>query len=79
MSAMYMPAGYQLKGETKYDGRICFSLQFFTHEEDAAACAQEVWNKGLTYNGGWLDGRQCGREPQFDHDADGKHWIAVSC
>jgi hypothetical protein len=79
-TAMYLPKGYKLKGKVRYQGRICFALQYFSVEADAKACAKQVAKEGRTYNGGFFHGMSCGRESQFDHTTDdGVKWYAVSC
>lgn len=78
-TAMTAPKGYKLKGLCRYDGRICFSLEFFNDQADADICGAQSTRMGNTYNGGWLDGKTCGREKQFDFtDPDGVRWYAVS-
>jgi len=52
----------------KTDSRICFGIAYFTSEKDADRYAKDVQRRGITYNGGWLDGKPCGRETQWDHE-----------
>lgn len=52
----------------KSDSRTCFGIEFFLTEEDAAQYARMIRRRGDTYNGGFFDGKPCGREKQFDHD-----------
>lgn len=54
------------------DGRNCFGLAWFKTEQEADAYAKLVQGRGERYNGGWLDGKPCGREEQFDY-VDPKH------
>jgi hypothetical protein len=68
-----------VKGRTKYDGRICFGVQYFTDPQDAEAFAAAVEEEGACYNGGWFHGMPCGRDKSFDHtDAEGVKWLAVT-
>lgn len=48
------------------ESRICFGIAWFTTEEDAQAFASAVKARDGRYNGGWLDGCPCGREPSRD-------------
>ena len=49
------------------DGRICFGISYFTTEADADAYSASIVIRGDTYNGGWLDGKPCGREKHRDY------------
>lgn len=51
----------------KLDCRICFSIAYFTSEEDARHYAQYVRDSGFTYNGGYFHGMPCGRETRWDY------------
>jgi hypothetical protein len=62
------------------EGRICFGLMWFDHEEKAALAAKIVRERGDCYNGGWSHGQPCGRSPSFDYETkDGVKLFAVSC
>ena len=65
----------------KTDVRICFAIEFFDTEEEASRYHDHVRKEGWTYNGGFFDGKPCGREERFDHfDAElGKQLYAVTC
>lgn len=52
----------------KVESRICFGISYFATEEEAESYAASVRRRGVTYNGGFLDGTPCGRAPHFDHD-----------
>lgn len=68
------------KDRIKYEGRICFGLEFFDTEARAIERGEEIAAAGHTYNGGFYHGRTCGREPQFDYTdpKTGKRLFAVS-
>jgi hypothetical protein len=51
----------------KTDSRICFSIQYFSTEQDADTFAAYVRDRGITYNGGWFHGMACGRDKTWDH------------
>jgi len=57
----------ELPTPVKYDGRICFAIEYFATEEDAKVYAKHVRDRGDTYNGGWSHGAPCGRATSFDH------------
>lgn len=62
----------------KYDSRICFGIAYFLTESDAQAYAADVARRGLTYNGGFMHGRPCGRDTTWDHTKDGVQFFAVT-
>jgi hypothetical protein len=51
----------------KTDSRICFGIAYFKTEKDAERYAKDIVRRGITYNGGWLDGKPCGRDKTWDH------------
>ena len=62
----------------KIDSRICFGIAYFLTEADANAYAASVRKRGVTYNGGWFDGKPCGRDTTWDHERDGVQYFAVT-
>lgn len=60
------------------DDRICFGIAWFTSERDANDYDKIVREKGLTYNGGFFDGRPCGRDKNWDYERDGIKYYAVT-
>jgi len=63
----------------KVSERICLSIIFCSSEADAEKLAERVEARGDTYNGGWLHGCPCGREPKRDYtDESGTRWYAVT-
>ena len=69
----------KLSGPAKIDSRICFGIIFCSSEADAEKLAKRVEARGDTYNGGWLHGTPCGREPNRDcTDESGTRWYAVT-
>lgn len=57
----------KLPRPVKSDSRICFGIYYFDNEADAERYGNHVRAQGLTYNGGWFDGRPCGRDKTWDH------------
>ena len=53
--------------------RICYGVAYFTNEADADLFARYIQQQGHTYNGGWMDGCPCGREPSQDIKAHPEH------
>lgn len=51
----------------KTDSRISFGIEFYATEAEAERRGQQVRTQGDTYNGGWLHGKVCGRDPSFDY------------
>ena len=68
----------RLEKEGRFDGRIAFSMRYYTDEKDAERFGELSSKMGNTYNGGWFHGMSCGREKQFDHEIDGVKWFAAS-
>lgn len=69
-----------VKGDWFYDGRISLSVLYFAKQDEAEKIAKAVVEQGCRYNGGWFDGKLCGREPSRDYDdTNGTKWYAVSC
>lgn len=60
------------------DIRTCFSIAFFATEQEADEYAKFVEEHGYTYNGGYFDGRPCGRDKSFDRDVNGVKQYAVT-
>jgi hypothetical protein len=71
----------ELEGRSEYDGRICFAIRLFDTEADADAYAELVKQAGITYNGGFYHGCNCGRDTSWDRkDESGKKIkFAVTC
>ena len=51
----------------KYDSRICFGITYFKTEAEAQQYDEHIREKGCTYNGGFYDGRPCGRDSSWDY------------
>lgn len=60
------------------DNRICFGIAYFKKEADADRYAAYVRDRGITYNGGWMDGKPCGRDNTWDYVKDGVKLYAVT-
>ena len=56
-----------LPPHAKYSGRVCFTLVWYTNRRVAEKAGQLSRSAGNRYNGGWFDGKPCGREEQFDY------------
>lgn len=50
------------------ESRICFGIAWFATESDAYAFDAHQVKIGQTYNGGWYDGQQCGRDKTWDRN-----------
>lgn len=69
-----------IEGRWMYDGRISLSVLYFESQTDATKIAKEVVKQDCRYNGGWFDGKLCGRETAFDFtDQNNIKWYAVTC
>jgi hypothetical protein len=51
----------------KTSSRICFGIHYYASEAEAQRAAELVRASGATYNGGYMHGVPCGREPHHDH------------
>ena len=60
------------------EDRNCFGIAYFASEKDANNYAKYVQKQKKTYNGGMMDGKPCGRAPEFDHMANGGKQYAVT-
>ena len=52
------------------DARICFSIYYYTDEQEAILAGSISRERGNTYNGGLHHGKPCGREPSWDYTGD---------
>jgi hypothetical protein len=48
------------------DDRTCFGIAWFSSDYQARVYAWHVERRGLTYNGGFMHGRRCGRDRTWD-------------
>lgn len=72
----YVP---KARGRWYSDSRISIGILFFADERDAVECAKAVRKAGNEYNGGWFQGKACGREKERDYtDDNGVKWFAVT-
>lgn len=64
----------------KIDSRICFGINYYATEAEAQRAAELVRAAGHTYNGGYMHGVPCGREPAHDYidKASGQKLYAVT-
>lgn len=60
------------------DVRICFSVAYYTDEENAKKADAAVRKAGHTINGGWFHGSACGRDSAFDFKWQGLTYRAVT-
>lgn len=62
----------------KSEQRICFGIAWYKTEAEANAADAICRERGYTYNGGWLDGKPCGRDSAWDYD-DPVHGRLYAC
>lgn len=70
--------GTKMPGHVSRSNRICFGVDYFDSPEAARAAHEAVRAAGRTYNGGWMDGAPCGRNPGFDYESEGRKLYAVT-
>lgn len=61
------PVTSPLPEPAKTEQRICFGIYYFDTKAKADKAAKIIREAGNTYNGGWYDGKPCGREKHFDY------------
>ncbi len=60
------------------DSRICFGIVWFATEAEADAAHEFVRKRWDRYNGGYMDGMPCGRDPSYDKRNEAKEVTAYA-